>query len=265
GRAGAAVRQSVKTGRRGAMNPDITIFVSCYNERDSIIPTIETLLRALARVRIDWELLLIDDCSQDESAAVVEQFIRTHPDLPIRLLRHAANQGLGRTIFEAARLARGKYFWCVAGDNPVPEATCATLFAQLGRADIIIPYVTRYQGRTLFRRVLSDSYGMLVRLASGAKVKYFNGSSIYLREQFLKHSDIPHGFAYSAEMIITLINEGSTYVEVPVLYNDRSSGASTAVSLRNFFDVAGLFARLIARRLGWAARVPEHELLSDRG
>src|SRR5262249_51684217 len=158
----------------------------------------------------------------------------TRPELPIRLLRHDANQGLGRTIFEAARLARGKYFWCVAGDNPVPEETCARLFAQLGRGDIIIPYVVRYEGRTFFRRALSDSYGMLVRFLSGSKVRYFNGSSIYLREQFLRHSDIPQGFAYSAEMIISLIGDGSTYVEVAVIYNDRSSGTSTALSLRNF-------------------------------
>src|SRR5947209_7538204 len=179
------------------MTPDITVFISCYNERDSIVPTIATLVRALKRLAIDWEVLIIDDCSQDGSAAVVEEFMHSQLALPIRLFRHDVNRGLGATIFEAARLARGRYFWCVAGDNPVPEETCATLFAQLGRADIIIPYVIRYAGRTIFRRVLSDSYGMLVRLVSASKIKYFNGSSIYLREQFLKHSDIPQGFAYS--------------------------------------------------------------------
>src|SRR2546430_151631 len=94
------------------MNPDITIFISCYNERDSIVPTIETLSRALTRVGIDWELLVIDDCSQDGSAGVVEEFMRSQADLPIRLVRHDVNRGLGSTIFEAARLARGKYFWC---------------------------------------------------------------------------------------------------------------------------------------------------------
>lgn len=247
------------------MAPEITIFISCYNEQDSVVSTIETVWRTLSRLHLSSEILVIDDCSQDDSAQVVQDFIRSHPSVPVRLVRHEINRGLAYTIFEAARIARGRYFWCVAGDNPVPEETCATLLAQIGKADIIIPYVVRYAGRGPLRRVLSDSYGALVRLASGSTIKYFNGSSIYLREQFVKHSEIPASFAYSAEMLIALVSEGATYVEVPVLYNERSSGKSTALNVRNFLDVAGLFARVLGRRLGLASAVTANrKLVSDR-
>jgi glycosyltransferase involved in cell wall biosynthesis len=247
------------------MAPDITIFVSCYNERSSVVPTIEAVWSALSRCGLGGEFLVIDDCSQDDSVQMVQEFIGSHPNVPVRLVRHTANRGLAYSIFEAARLARGRYFWCVAGDNPVPEETCATLLVHVGKADIIIPYVMRYEGRSAVRRVLSGSYGILVRLASGSRIKYFNGSSIYLREQFLKHTDIPASFAYSAEMLITLVSEGASYVEVPVLYNERSSGKSTALSLRNFFDIAGLFGRLLWRRVGFKSpALAERKLLSDR-
>jgi glycosyltransferase involved in cell wall biosynthesis len=247
------------------MAPDITIFVSCYNERSSVVPTIEAVRCALSRCGLAAELLVIDDCSLDDSVQILQEFIGSHPNVPVRLLRHAVNRGLAYTIFEAARLARGRYFWCVAGDNPVPEETCATLLAHVGKADIVIPYVMRYEGRGAVRRVLSESYGILVRLVSGSRIRYFNGSSIYLREQFLKHSDIPASFAYSAEMLITLVSEGASYVEVPVLYNERSSGKSTALSLRNFLDIAGLFGRLLWRRMGLAPpALAERKLLSDR-
>jgi glycosyltransferase involved in cell wall biosynthesis len=236
------------------MGPEITIFISCYNERDSIVPTIETVWRALAALRLDAEILVIDDCSTDDSAAVVNAFIKQCPAIPVRLIRHRHNEGLAATIFEAARLGRGKYFWCVAGDNPVPEATCTALLGQLGKADIIIPFVVAYAGRRAMRRALSDSYGMLVRLVSGSRIRYFNGSSIYLREQFLNHSDIPHGFGYSAEMLIALTSEGASYVELPVHYNERSSGKSHALGWHNFLEIAGMFLRLLRRRL---SRHPE--------
>jgi glycosyltransferase involved in cell wall biosynthesis len=234
---------------KGRMGPEITIFISCYNERDSVVPTIETVWRALSALRLHAEILVIDDCSRDDSAAVVGAFVMQNPAIPVRLVSHAHNQGLAATIFEAARLGRGKYFWCVAGDNPVPEETCTALLGQLGKADIIIPYVVAYAGRRALRRALSDSYGMLVRLVSGSRIRYFNGSSIYVREQFLKHSNIPHGFGYSAEMLIALTSEGASHVELPVHYNERSSGKSHALGWHNFFEIAGMFLRLLRRRL----------------
>jgi glycosyltransferase involved in cell wall biosynthesis len=247
------------------MAPQITIFVSSFDEEASIRPTIETVWRVVSRLHLSSEILVIDDCSTDHSAAVVAMFISSNPSVPVRLIRHTVNQGLPATIFEAARLARGKYFWCVAGDNSVPEETCTALLAELGKADIIIPHVVQYAGRSAFRRTLSSAYSLLVRLVSGSKIRYFNGSSMYLREQFLNHSQIPHGFGYSAEMLIALTDAGFSYIEVPVYYNDRTSGTSTAVSMRNFLDIAGLFLRLLRRRFRInRAAMPESKLLSDR-
>jgi glycosyltransferase involved in cell wall biosynthesis len=251
------------------MGPEITIFVSCYNERHSIVPTIETVWRALTRLQLSAEILVIDDCSSDDSAEVVAAFAEKNPAVPLRLIRHAQNEGLAATIFEAARLARGKYFWCVAGDNPVPEQTCTTLLGELAKADIIIPYVVEYAGRSALRRGLSDAYGTLVRLVSGSGIRYFNGSSIYLREQFLKHSDIPHGFGYSAEMLIALTGAGASFLELAVRYNDRSSGKSTALGWSNFFEIGGMLLRLLRRRFrptrAGALPLPSGERAGVRG
>jgi hypothetical protein len=85
-----------------------------------------------------------------------------------------------------------------------------------------------------------------------------------LREQFLAHSDIPAGFGYSAEMITALEHHGCSHVEVPVRYNERSSGTSSALTLRNLLEVVAMFGRLLARRLGIDAAATGEKLLSDR-
>lgn len=230
------------------MIPECSIFISCYNEREFIIPTLETVVGALSRQAFSWEILVIDDCSKDDLVARIETFKRSRPELPIRLVVHEINRGIAYTVSEAAGLATGRYFWYVAGDNPVPEETCATLFARIGTADIIIPYVVRYIGRTYSRRIISKLYGTIVRLLSGSKIKYFNGSSIYLREDFLKFGGRPLGFSYSADILISLTREGHSYVEVPVLYTERVSGRSTALNLKNFVEVARFFGRLVGQR-----------------
>ena len=232
------------------MAPEITIFISCYNERESIVPTLETVCMALSHSPLSWEVLVIDDRSSDDSVAMIESFTRAHPNLPVRTHFHETNKGIGWTVFEAARLAQGRCFWYVAGDNPVPPDTCATLISYVGKADIIIPNITDFVGRSWFRECVSRLYALLVRIVSGCPVRYYNGSSIYRREDFIAFAERNAGFAYSAEVIVTLINRGCSYIEVPVHYHERTTGKSTAINAKNFGDVARFFGRQLKRRFG---------------
>src|SRR3990167_7631 len=230
------------------MNPEISIFVSCYNEQETIVVTVETLIFALLKLVISWEILIIDDCSMDNSVAVIQQFMHENSAAAVYLHKNEVNQGLGANVFTAARLAKGRYFWFVGGDNPVPKEACYALISQIGKADIIVPNVMYYENRTLFRRILSWTYAFLVRIVSGSSIRYFNFSSIYLREQFVAQMEKISGFTYSAELIIYLLDQGCSYLEVPVIYTDRTCGKSTAVSILNFIDVIGFLSRLLRRR-----------------
>ena len=67
---------------------DLTVFVSCYNERDYINSTIETSRSALNEIgSIRYEIIVVDDCSKDGSGNYVKDYIAAHPDdrLPRRL------------------------------------------------------------------------------------------------------------------------------------------------------------------------------------
>src|SRR5205823_2000116 len=86
---------------------DITFFVSCYNERDFIIDTIETIRAALAvSPDLKFEIIVIDDVSKDGSADVVESYIRSHPDVRILLKRNRVNQGLAQNYVDAAFIGK---------------------------------------------------------------------------------------------------------------------------------------------------------------
>lgn len=142
---------------------------------------------------------------------------------------------------------KGKYFWCVAGDNPINSETCITLLSYIGKFDLIIPCVI-YIGRSLHRRTLSFLYAFLVRMLAGVNIRYFNGSSIFIREHFVEQMKKIRGFSYSAEILITLLKEGYTYTEVCVTYNERTHGHSSALTYSNFIEVANFFWRIFLKR-----------------
>src|SRR5262245_3397161 len=107
---------------------DLTIFVACYNEEANIVPTLEELQSALANAKFTWEIIVIDDASRDRSVELVEQYVRQHPGVPIRLVVNESNRGLAQNYIEGAFLGRGKYYRLVCGDNVEDADTLREVF-----------------------------------------------------------------------------------------------------------------------------------------
>ncbi|MCL4810040.1 MAG: glycosyltransferase, partial [Thermoanaerobaculia bacterium] len=71
----------------------VSLVVPMRNEARSLPHLLDVALDALPRHADDWEIVLVDDASEDETVAVAEARAAAEPR--IRLLRHAANRGLG--------------------------------------------------------------------------------------------------------------------------------------------------------------------------
>jgi len=68
----------------------VAVVVPCFNERNKIGNVIETMPEFVDHIYV------IDDCSNDGSAEIVEQYAQTHPK--VRLIRHHVNLGVGGAI-----------------------------------------------------------------------------------------------------------------------------------------------------------------------
>ena len=66
-------------GMRGT-SLDLTAFVSCYNEADFILQTLEDIRVALRELGLAFEIIVVDDCSSDRSAELVRV---TSPSIPM--------------------------------------------------------------------------------------------------------------------------------------------------------------------------------------
>jgi cellulose synthase/poly-beta-1,6-N-acetylglucosamine synthase-like glycosyltransferase len=80
---------------------DLTVFVSCYNEADYIVDTLDTVRRAAQEVRLSYEIIVIDDCSRDNSRDLVADYIAAHPEDRIMLRASRVNRGLAQAIWTA--------------------------------------------------------------------------------------------------------------------------------------------------------------------
>jgi glycosyltransferase involved in cell wall biosynthesis len=91
-------------------DPKVTVFMAVYNREKSVGASIDSVL---AQTFADFELLVIDDGSSDQSVRVVEE----RRDPRIRLVRHERNQGIPKTRNHGLSLARGEYLAILDSDD----------------------------------------------------------------------------------------------------------------------------------------------------
>jgi hypothetical protein len=106
--------------------PRVSILLPAYNRAAVLGRAIRS---ALAQTMDDWEMLVVDDASQDDTAAVAEAF----RDPRIRVLRHGANRGPSAARQTALEASQGEWIALLDSDDEwLPEKLARQLAAGAG-------------------------------------------------------------------------------------------------------------------------------------
>lgn len=228
---------------------DITLFVACYNEKEGIIPTLQTLVETMREIGRSYDIVVVDDASTDNSVQLVRDFMAAQPKLPIKLVVNLVNMGLGSNYAEAAFHGRGKYYRLNCGDNVEDKEGLVTIFRHIGEADLVLPYHLDASCRGFSRRLISRAFTTIVNILCGQDIHYYNGGAIVRRYDVMRWHSNSHGFGFQADLISRLLEMGATYVEVGVNPRERDSGSSKALKLQNLCSVAHTLIDISIRRV----------------
>jgi len=223
--------------------------VPAFNEEHNIQRALSSIVESAATTGVTPEILVYDDCSKDATAQKVVEFGRQHPNLRLELVRNSRTYGLGYNYVEAAFRGSGRYFMLVNGDADITSDEIVAIVANAGKADIIIPFLGRNDARRGGRKLLSAVFTGLINLISGHKVSYYNGPVLHLRYNVMRWHPDSMGFAYQAELITRLLDQGANCLEVPIRNSERDSGVSKALSFKNFLSVSHSIVQIFLRRV----------------
>lgn len=96
------------------MEEMVSIIVPVYRAASYIAETIEMVIRQTYK---NWELILVDDCSPDNSAEIIHGMQSSHEDESIRLIRKERNEGAAKARNTGIEAAKGRYIAFLDADD----------------------------------------------------------------------------------------------------------------------------------------------------
>ena len=227
--------------------PDLSVVVPVHNERDNIVPLLTEVVTAL-RGKADFEIVYVDDCSKDDSLAVLTAAKTQFPEL--RVLRHLSQSGQSTALRTGIKAARGEWIATLDGDGQNDPADIPKLLTMRAEAPAAIKLFAGWRvdrKDTGSKRWASKfANGIRSRLLRDATPDTGCGIKLFERAAFL---DLPY-FDHMHRYLPALFQRAGWQVKsVPVNHRPRGSGVSNYNNLnRALVGIADL------RGVSWLIR-----------
>ena len=136
--------------------PLVSFVVTSYNYEKYILKTLESIKKQSYK---NFEILVVDDCSSDNSCKVVEKFIEENQDLKITLFVQNKNQGQMSAMMKGLKEAQGQFVSFIDSD------------------DILMPDYAKIHVQTHLKTSLAMTSCAIIEIGENDEVHTFNSIS----------------------------------------------------------------------------------------
>jgi CDP-glycerol glycerophosphotransferase len=183
---------------------DISVIIPTYNVEKFIVDTLNSISTQTFEGKI--EVIVIDDCSTDNTVEKINEFILANPKMLIKFIQQPENMRQGTARNRGVLESSGKYVFFLDGDDFIDSDTLSSLYekAELYACDFVLcdwAYYYEDKGlvyvnndKFLFQDILVGKEVEALLMAS----TYFSVNKLYNKE-FLTENDIKYGEGYIYE------------------------------------------------------------------
>jgi glycosyltransferase involved in cell wall biosynthesis len=238
-------------------SPGITAFFPCYDDAPTIGGLVERVAGVLEELGIDYEVIVVDDGSSDDSVARLRSLQERVPRL--RIVEHGTNRGYGGALLSGFAHATREWVFYTDGDGQYDPAEIRGMIACMGDdVDIVQGWKMR-RNDPWPRRLIGRLYHHGVRLLFALPVRDTDCDFRLIRRSLVERVHLEHSSGViCVEMLRKFGTAGARFVEVPVHHYPRLHGRSQFFRFsrvaRSLGDLAGLWISLVL--LGGGTRGP---------
>lgn len=205
------------------LNPCLSVVIPVYNEQE----TLGNIVEKVMRLPVALEVIVVDDCSQDATPALIAGLARAYPNL--RSIRHELNQGKTAAVKTGIAATRGDIVIVQDADMEYDPAEIPDVIGPIlqNKADVVYGsrFLVRKATRVLYfyhfvaNRILtfwSNLFSNVNMTDVETGYKAFRGSII--RDMVITSS----GFGFEIEVTAKVAKLGARIYEVPISYYGRT-------------------------------------------
>ncbi len=233
-------------------SPSISVFFPAYNDGGTIPSMVMTALITCRQFTDDYEVIVINDGSQDYTPEVLDELARVYPE-HVRIIHHPQNRGYGGALRSGFSAATKDLVFYTDGDAQYDPHEM-TLLMELMKpgVDVVNGYKIE-RNDPLHRIIIGKTYHWLVKTAFGLHIRDTDCDFRLIRRVCFDDIKLKSSSGTIAlELVKKLQDAGFKFVEVPVHHFHRAYGKSQFFNFprlwRTGVQLIELWWKLVVRR-----------------
>ncbi len=212
--------------RKSPAGQDLTVVIPVYNEAESLPHFLPELIKTCKAKK--WLLILVNDGSRDESAAVLAQYENSSV---VRVLHHKVNRGYGGALKTGLSSAKTRYVVTMDGDgqHQLSDVDAIYQYALKSDADMLIGSRSEMEHVNWYREFGKWIIRNFTRILVPLPVHDLNsGFKLYRTELVNRYLHLcPDAMAFSDVITLLFLNQGYLVLEFPISVKKRIAGSSS--------------------------------------
>jgi glycosyltransferase involved in cell wall biosynthesis len=222
------------------LNYSLSVILPAYNEEKVIAGTIADILPVLQDWAQDFELVVVNDGSSDQTGAILASIAQSDPH--VRVIMHEVNRGYGAALASGFAASSKDLAFFMDSDGQFDIRDLQKFFPYVSGYDAVVGYRKNRQDSWM-RKLNAWGWKMVVQLTLGVHVRDLDCAfKIYHADFIHRHTFETQGAMINAEMLYKLQHDGGTIKEIAVRHlprkGGRATGANIKVILRAFVELA---------------------------
>jgi len=236
-------------GERSTTNvPGLTMFFPAYNDAGTIGSLVIQARQAIAKLTPDFEIIVVNDGSQDQTAEVADELAGTYPN--VRVIHHPRNRGYGGALRSGFAAATKEWIAYTDGDGQYDPTEIAVLWHKLGENTDVVTGYKISRSDPLHRIVIGRVYHHVVKLLFALRVRDVDCDFRLMRREVFDRVSLERSSGVIClELMRKIQDAGLRVVEVPVHHYHRTHGRSQFFNVGRIFrtgiDVLKLWVQLV--------------------
>ncbi|MBS1823792.1 MAG: glycosyltransferase family 2 protein [Acidobacteria bacterium] len=230
--------------RNGRASETISVFFPAYNDAPSLPSLLEKTFAVLRSQFPQHEVIVINDGSQDDTAAVLQR-LQQHYGPALRIITHERNRGYGGALRSGFSAARNDLVFYTDGDGQYDPTELPRLFEQLTPATGFVNGYKLERNDPWHRILIGRIYNRFARALFGVHIRDIDCDFRLIRRELLENIQLTStSGTICVELVRKLELSGWAVAEVGVHHYPRQHGRSQFFRIRSLLTTMFQLIRL---------------------